>query len=183
MGAYQHITYRELKHNVSRVANALLAHGVRRGDRVCVYMPMISETAYVMLACARIGAIHSVIFAGFSGEAIADRIQAYQLQVQDKEAMTATERELDQVACVLVGGAGEFSVLQAGELPWLRGFIDFMGWLAERGFPTFASCFGFLALVVRKGVAQKEADNERGVIISTASVAATGSSAVCSTLF
>lgn len=62
-----------------------------------------------------------------------------------------SERELDGVVCVLVGGAGEFSVTQAGELPWLRGFIDFMGWLAEQGFPTFASCFGFQALVVAGG--------------------------------
>jgi GMP synthase (glutamine-hydrolysing) len=62
-----------------------------------------------------------------------------------------TERELDQVACVLVGGAGEYSVTQTGDVPWLGGFIDFMGLLAEQGFPTFASCFGFQALVVAGG--------------------------------
>ncbi len=49
------------------MANVLLAHGVRKGDRVCIYMPMIPETAFMMLACARIGAIHSVVFGGFSG--------------------------------------------------------------------------------------------------------------------
>jgi acetyl-CoA synthetase len=74
VGAYRHISYRELKHNVSRVANVLLAHGVRRGDRVCVYMGMMPELVYTMLACARIGAVHSVVFGGFSAEALRDRI-------------------------------------------------------------------------------------------------------------
>ncbi len=73
-GTYTHITYRELKHHVARVANVLLAHGVRRGDRVCIYMPMIPDLVYAMLACARIGAVHSVVFAGFSAEALRDRI-------------------------------------------------------------------------------------------------------------
>ena len=73
-GEYEHITYRQLKHHVSRVANVLRHHGVRKGDRVVVYMPMIPELAYVMLACARIGAVHSVVFGGFSSEAIRDRI-------------------------------------------------------------------------------------------------------------
>ena len=73
-GAYQHITFRELKHNVCRIANVLLAHGVRKGDRVCIYMPMMPETVYTMLACARIGAVHSVVFGGFSAESLRDRI-------------------------------------------------------------------------------------------------------------
>ena len=73
-GEYEHITYRQLKHEVSRVANVLRYHGVRRGDRVCIYMPMIPELAYTMLACARIGAIHSIVFGGFSAESIRDRI-------------------------------------------------------------------------------------------------------------
>ena len=73
-GVYQHITYRDLKHNVCRLANVLRAHGVRKGDRVCIYMPMIPETVYAMLACARIGAVHSVVFGGFSAEALRDRI-------------------------------------------------------------------------------------------------------------
>ncbi|MCU0621620.1 MAG: acetate--CoA ligase [Gemmatimonadales bacterium] len=73
-GVYKHITYRELKHQVCRLANVLLAHGVRKGDRVCIYMPMIPEAAYAMLACARIGAVHSVVFGGFSSEALRDRI-------------------------------------------------------------------------------------------------------------
>ncbi len=73
-GEYQHISYRQLKHEVSRVANVLKSHGVRRGDRVCLYMPMIPELAYTMLACARLGAVHSIVFGGFSSEAIRDRI-------------------------------------------------------------------------------------------------------------
>jgi acetyl-CoA synthetase len=73
-GVYKHITYRELKHRVARIANVLLAHGVKRGDRVCIYMPMIPELAFAMLACARIGAVHSVVFGGFSAESLRDRI-------------------------------------------------------------------------------------------------------------
>ncbi len=74
-GQYRAITYRELKHEVCRVANVLLAHGVTRGDRVCIYLPMIPELAYTMLACARIGAIHSVVFGGFSAESLRARIE------------------------------------------------------------------------------------------------------------
>ncbi len=73
-GVYQHISYRELKHQVCRLANVLKHHGVRKGDRVCIYMPMIPQTAYAMLACARIGAVHSVVFGGFSADALRDRI-------------------------------------------------------------------------------------------------------------
>ncbi len=70
----QRITYAELKDHVCRLANALKARGVRRGDRVCIYMPMVPEAAYAMLACTRIGAVHSVVFGGFSPEALKDRI-------------------------------------------------------------------------------------------------------------
>ena len=69
------ISYRELHEAVCRFANALKTRGVRKGDRVSIYMPMIPEVAYAMLACARIGAIHSVVFGGFSPEALKDRIQ------------------------------------------------------------------------------------------------------------
>ena len=67
-------TYRELYHEVSRFASVLLRNGVRKGDRVCVYMPMIPELAIAMLACTRIGAIHSIVFAGFSAESLRDRM-------------------------------------------------------------------------------------------------------------
>jgi acetyl-CoA synthetase len=68
------ISYRELHHRVCRLANALKARGAKKGDRICIYMPMIPEAAYAMLACARIGAVHSVVFGGFSPEALKDRI-------------------------------------------------------------------------------------------------------------
>ncbi|MDQ0395967.1 acetate--CoA ligase [Labrys monachus] len=70
----RHITYRELSGHVQRFANVLKSQGVGKGDRVTLYMPMIPEAAYAMLACARIGAIHSVVFGGFSPEALAGRI-------------------------------------------------------------------------------------------------------------
>jgi acetyl-CoA synthetase len=70
----QKITYRELHEKVGRLANVLKARGVKKGDRVCIYLPMIPEAAAAMLACARIGAVHSVVFGGFSPEALKDRI-------------------------------------------------------------------------------------------------------------
>ena len=70
----RHITYAELLEQTCRLANVLKAQGVRRGDRVVLYMPMIPEAAYAMLACARIGAIHSVVFGGFSPDALSSRI-------------------------------------------------------------------------------------------------------------
>src|SRR5690554_6704745 len=69
------ITYNELYEHVCRFANVLKKHGVKKGDRVTIYMPMIPEAAYAMLACARIGAVHSVVFGGFSPEALAGRIR------------------------------------------------------------------------------------------------------------
>lgn len=70
----KHISYLELHQQVCRLANALKARGVNKGDRVCIYLPMIPEAAYAMLACARIGAIHSVVFGGFSSNSLRDRI-------------------------------------------------------------------------------------------------------------
>ncbi|WP_332716270.1 acetate--CoA ligase [Pelagibacterium mangrovi] len=70
----RHITYRQLHDEVGRFANVLKGLGVRKGHRVTIYMPMIPETAYAMLACARIGAVHSVVFGGFSPDALAGRI-------------------------------------------------------------------------------------------------------------
>ena len=68
-------TYRQLYEAVNKTANALKANGIKKGDRVCFYMPMVPELAIAVLACARIGAIHSVVFAGFSASALADRIK------------------------------------------------------------------------------------------------------------
>lgn len=70
----QHISYNELHQRVSKMANVLREQGIKKGDRVCIYLPMIPELAISILACARIGAIHSVVFAGFSSTAVASRI-------------------------------------------------------------------------------------------------------------
>lgn len=70
----QHISYKELRRKVCQFANVLKEKGIQKGDRVCIYLPMIPELAYAVLACARIGAIHSVVFAGFSASALATRI-------------------------------------------------------------------------------------------------------------
>jgi acetyl-CoA synthetase len=86
-GEYRRISYREVKHDVARIANVLLSLGVRKGDRVCIYLPMIPELAYSMLACARIGAVHSVVFAGFSAESLRGRI----LDAGCKLVLTANE--------------------------------------------------------------------------------------------
>jgi len=71
---HKHITYQTLKDEVCRLANVMYDRGVRAGDRICIYMPMVPEAAYAMLACTRIGAVHSVVFGGFSPEALKDRI-------------------------------------------------------------------------------------------------------------
>lgn len=75
------ITFNELHHDVSKFANILKERGVKKGDRVCIYMPMIPEAGYAMLACARIGAVHSVVFGGFSPEALKGRILDSDCQV------------------------------------------------------------------------------------------------------
>ncbi len=72
---HKHVTYRELHEAVCRFGNVLKARNVRKGDRVCIYMPMVSEAVVAMLACTRIGAVHSVVFGGFSPSALRDRIQ------------------------------------------------------------------------------------------------------------
>lgn len=77
----QNITYKDLHRNVCRTANVLESLGVRKGDRVVIYLPMIPEAAYAMLACARIGAIHSIVFAGFSPDALAARINGSDAKV------------------------------------------------------------------------------------------------------
>ena len=76
-----HISYTQLHEQVSRLGNVLRQRGVKKGDRVCIYMPMIPEAAYAMLACARIGAVHSVVFGGFSPDALKDRILDSDCQV------------------------------------------------------------------------------------------------------
>jgi acetyl-CoA synthetase len=86
-GQYTRISYDDLKHHVCRVANVLLHHGVRKGDRVCIYLTMMPQLVYTMLACARIGAVHSVVFGGFSAESLRDRI----VDARCKMVVTANE--------------------------------------------------------------------------------------------
>ncbi|XXF09728.1 acetate--CoA ligase [Pseudomonas sp. D2-3] len=81
------ITYKQLHEQVCRLANVLKRRGVKKGDRVCIYMPMIPEAAYAMLACTRIGAVHSVVFGGFSPDALRDRI----LDADCRTVITADE--------------------------------------------------------------------------------------------
>ncbi len=83
----KHITYKQLHEEVCRLANVLKANGVGRGDTVTIYLPMIPEAAYAMLACARIGAIHSVVFGGFSADSLAGRIEG----CKSKLVITADE--------------------------------------------------------------------------------------------
>ena len=83
----KHITYKELHEQVSRFANVLKAHGVQKGDTVTIYMPMIPEAAYAMLACARVGAVHSIVFGGFSPDSLAGRIEG----CKSKVVITADE--------------------------------------------------------------------------------------------
>src|ERR1700759_767041 len=75
------LTYRQLHDKVCQFANVLKNNGVKKGDRVCIYMPMVPELAIAVLACARIGAIHSVVFGGFSAQSIADRINDAQCNI------------------------------------------------------------------------------------------------------
>lgn len=82
-----HVTYQELHDHVARLANALRGLGVEKGDRVTLYMPMIPEAAYAMLACARVGAVHSIVFGGFSPDALASRI----VNCDSKVIITADE--------------------------------------------------------------------------------------------
>lgn len=87
VGEYQRFTYQEVYEQVCRLTNLLEAHGVKKGDRVCIYLPMIPELVFSVLACSRIGAIHSVVFGGFSAESMRGRI----LDAECKFIITANE--------------------------------------------------------------------------------------------
>lgn len=132
----QHITYRELHSSVSKMANVLKNLGIGKGDRVVIYLPMIPEAAYAMLACARIGAIHSVVFAGFSPDALGARVNGCdaKLVITADSAPRGGRRtklkdnvnqallhDTDDVKCLVVQRTGD-------QVAW-RGDLDF--WLHE----------------------------------------------------
>ncbi|WP_146587260.1 acetate--CoA ligase [Puniceibacterium confluentis] len=127
--AAQHITYQQLHDNTCRMANVLRDLGVEKGDRVILYLPMIPEAAYAMLACARIGAIHSIVFAGFSPDALSARINGCGAKVLitadeaprggKKTALKANADKAlrdasDQVKCLVVKRTG-------GQTTWTEG--------------------------------------------------------------
>jgi len=123
------ITYGELHERVCRLANALKANGVKKGDRVTIYLPMIPEAAYAMLACARIGAIHSVVFGGFSPESLAQRLDDCKSDV----VVTADEglrggrkiplKANTDAACERVGHVKKVVVVKrtGGDIAWVEG--------------------------------------------------------------
>ncbi len=132
-GDVRTVTYRELLDEVQRFANALRSLGVGRGDRVNIYMPMVPEAAVAMLACARIGAAHSVVFGGFSAQALADRIndasakvlvtadggwrrgEVFPLKAQADTALASTPT-IEHV--VVVRRGGNDVAMQAGRDHW-----------------------------------------------------------------
>ena len=134
------ITYAELLEQTCRLANVLKDHGVRRGDRVVIYLPMIPEAAFAMLACARIGAVHSVVFAGFSPDALANRINdcdAVAVITADhaprggkrtglkSNADAALLHVSDHVKCLMVRRTG-------GQVSWVQGRdVDLTAAMAE----------------------------------------------------
>lgn len=125
------VTYQELYDEVGRLANLLRKQGVQKGDRVAIYMPMIPQAAYAMLACARIGAIHSVIFGGFSASAIADRLNDCKVKVvltadQGKRAgnfvplKNNVDKALDNNACPSVENVIVYRYTKA-DVNWVEG--------------------------------------------------------------
>jgi acetyl-CoA synthetase len=125
----RNISYRELHEQVCRLANVLKERGVRKGDRVCLYMPMIPEAAYAMLACARIGAVHSVVFGGFSPDALRDRINDADCQAvitADEGVRGGKKVPLKQnVEKALKECPGVHTVIAVkrtgGDIPWVEG--------------------------------------------------------------
>ena len=131
----KHITYKELHAEVSKFGNVLKSMGVGKGDRVILYMPMIPEAAYAMLATARIGAIHSVVFGGFSADALADRVEGCQAKVvvtadeaprggRNTPLKANADKALDKVGgdtkCLVVRRTGGDITMKDGRDVWLH---------------------------------------------------------------
>ena len=137
--AEQHITYNELHQRVCKMANVLREQGISKGDRVCIYLPMIPELAVSILACARIGAIHSVIFAGFSSSAVASRINDSECKmvitsdggyrgnktIDLKGIIDEALETCPTVQSVLVAKRTETTIaMKAGRDQWLQPLLD-----------------------------------------------------------
>ncbi|WP_026708249.1 acetate--CoA ligase [Flavobacterium frigidarium] len=135
----QHISYNDLHLRVSKMANVLKEQGVNKGDRVCIYLPMIPELAVATLACARIGAIHSVVFAGFSASAVATRIKDSECKIvitsdggyrgnktiDLKEIIDEALTECDCIKTVLVVKRTNNAVtMKEGRDQWLQPLLD-----------------------------------------------------------
>ncbi len=135
-GSDQHITYQQLSSHVNKFANVLKELGVKRGDRVVIYLPMIPQAAYAMLACARIGAIHSVVFAGFSPDALAQRVNGSEAKLVITAdggprggKLTALKKNADAAFQKVEHDAKMLVVKRAGnDIDWTEG-RDF--WLHE----------------------------------------------------
>ncbi len=141
----EQITYRQLHERVSKFANVMKAHGVKKGDRVTIYLPMIPEAAYAMLACARIGAVHSIVFGGFSPDSLQNRIH----DADSKYIITSDEglrggktvplkKNTDEALKKCQGGEKVLVVRRTGNpVPWTQG-RDF--WLHEEIVKVPADC-------------------------------------------
>ncbi|MEL7097533.1 MAG: acetate--CoA ligase [Pseudomonadota bacterium] len=141
----QHITYRQLGEEVGRMANVLKGLGISKGDRVVIYLPMIPEAAYAMLACARIGAIHSIVFAGFSPDALGARVDGCDAKLVitsdgaprggrvtnlKDNVNQALRRDFDEVKCLVVKRTGQ-------QIAWREG-LDY--WLHEEAERVGTDC-------------------------------------------
>jgi len=141
----KHITYQELHDNTCRMANVLADLGVTRGDRVVLYLPMIPEAAYAMLACARMGAIHSIVFAGFSPDALASRINGCEAKVvitADEAPRggrnTALKSNTDKALESCDAGVKSLVVKRTGgDVAWTDRDVDYNA-LAAKADTTFA---------------------------------------------
>jgi acetyl-CoA synthetase len=140
------ITYRQLHDEVCRFANVLKAHGVKKGDTVTIYLPMIPEAAYAMLACARIGAVHSIVFGGFSPEALAGRIEGgnSRILITADEGLRAGKKvplkiNADEAANKVPGTVAAMIVVKrtAGQVHMISG-RDF--WYHEEAAKVTAEC-------------------------------------------
>src|SRR6478736_4477003 len=141
----KHITYKQLHEEVCKFANVLKARGVQKGDRITIYMPMIPEAAYAMLACTRIGAVHSIVFGGFSPDSLAGRI----VDCDSKLVITADEgvrsgkaialkKNTDEALKKCQGDEKVLVVRSTGNpVPWTAG-RDI--WLHDELFKVSAEC-------------------------------------------